>query len=150
VKTGMRPLRAAATTDSRATKTVTSPLPPECLCPSGDERRCGFKDGRRVSTFASISSSPISLQTLRATVVNASEFDSAEFHASPTDLRPETWLAPSGKPDQREPCFPVRQGASDGPGILATDSDSGTERVCYHAEHMHGPARLICVGDRLH
>jgi hypothetical protein len=35
-------------------------------------------------------------------------------------------------------------------GILATDPDSGAERVGYDTENMDDPARLICVGDGLH
>ena len=35
-------------------------------------------------------------------------------------------------------------------GILATEPDSGAERVRYDTENMDGPARLICVGDGLH
>src|SRR5438132_1591941 len=41
-----------------------------------------------LSTLASSSSIPISRQTFRATRVNASELDSAEFQANPTDLSP--------------------------------------------------------------
>ena len=84
----MRPLRAAATTDSRATRTVTSPLTQSACAPRATSEVAASRTADELSTLASISSIPISLHTLRPTLVNAAEFDSAEFQANPIDLRP--------------------------------------------------------------
>src|SRR4029453_16187352 len=96
----MRPLRASAHTYSRATRTVTSPLTQSACAPRATREPAASRTADELSTFASISSIPIPLQGLRAALVNAAEFASAEFQGSPIDLRlgymdRAIWNAPS-------------------------------------------------------
>ena len=87
-KTGIRPRLAAATTDSSATSTVTSPPTHRACAPRATRELAASKTPDELSMLDSSRFIPNSWQALRAAFVKASEFDSAGFHATPTDCRP--------------------------------------------------------------
>src|SRR5262245_59112227 len=86
VNTGTCAERVGPIVASRAERTVLSPPTQIASAPRPTSEATDSPTAEVPSTFASSSSIAISLQTARATLVQASEFDSYGFQATPTLL----------------------------------------------------------------
>ena len=158
VKTGTPAARAGPITASSDESTVLSPPIQIASAPRPTSEATASRTAAEPSTFASSSSIPSSLQTVRATLVQASEFASDGFQATPT--RRQSRGEPAGHPETPRPPAassrgrPCRAGASSGrPRAMPTPAATGSltiPKTCGRFASRLAPATAWRLGvDRV-
>ena len=151
VNTGMRAARAVAIAEPSADNMVLSPPTNRACAPREASARTASTTADEFSTLASTRVSPVRLHTSRAASVNASEFDSAGFQATPTVCSAgSAWRASSkASPTGRKEPWPTRWRGWFS-GFARSSPMPAAEGVRDEPEDVLRAAVPVRVGDGLH